>query len=177
MRRIGLLVLSVSLAAAQSPKYKVGRPPTPEEIKTWDSWVTPDGKGLPDGKGVAAEGKEVYSRRCARCHGDDAKGGDAEALVGGQGSLKSPKPLKTVGSFWPYATTLFDYINRAMPFKEPGTLNPNQVYAVSAYILNLNGIIGPNDEMNAKTLPQVKMPNRNGFVPDARPDVGSKKKR
>lgn len=177
MHKLAAVFLFAGLAAAQSPKYKVGRPPTPEEVKTMDTWVTPDGKGLPEGKGTPAEGKEIYSRRCARCHGDNAQGGDAEALVGGQGSLKSPKPLKTVGSFWPYATTLFDYINRAMPFKEPGTLSANQVYAVSAYILNINKIIGDTDEMNAKTLPQVKMPNKGGFVPDSRPDTGGKKKR
>ena len=96
------------------------------------------------------------------------------ALVGGKGSLTSPKPLKTVGSYWPYATTLFDYVRRAMPLKDPGTLTPAQVYAVSAYILNLNGIIGENEAMNAQTLPKVKMPNRDNFIPDPRPDTGKK---
>jgi S-disulfanyl-L-cysteine oxidoreductase SoxD len=96
--------------------------------------------------------------------------------VGGQGTLATAKPLKTVGSFWPYATTVWDYVNRAMPFDQPGLLKPPQVYAVVAYLLNLNGIIGAADVMDARTLPKVKMPNRDGFVPDPRPDVGNKAK-
>jgi cytochrome c len=95
-------------------------------------------------------------------------------LVGGKGTLASPKPVKTVGSYWPYATTLYDYVHRAMPFRQPGTLTPNQVYAVVAHVLFLNGIIGENDVMDAKSLPKVKMPNRDGFVSDPRPDVGVK---
>lgn len=159
---------------AQSPKYKLGHAATAAEISGRDMFVSPDGKGLPSGKGSAAEGKAVFERRCARCHGSDGKGKEEAALVGGQGTLATPKPLKTVGSYWPYATTVFDYINRAMPFDNPGLLTKDQEYAVVALILHWNGIIGENDVMDASTLPKVKMPNRDGFIPDNRPDTGRK---
>ncbi|MBM3814916.1 MAG: cytochrome c [Acidimicrobiia bacterium] len=175
--RKALLVLTVSIVAAQSGKYGVGRAPAPEEIKRLDLTVLPDGTGLPAGGGSAAEGKLVYERRCQRCHGAEAKGGDEVAMVGGQGTLPTPKPLKTVGSYWPHATTLFDYVRRAMPFKEPGILTADQVYAVTAYILQLNGIIKDGERMDAKSLPAVRMPNRDGFIPDSRPDTGPKAKR
>ncbi|MEW5975600.1 MAG: c-type cytochrome [Acidobacteriota bacterium] len=171
-----LLVFLTGLAMAQSPKYKLGRPATPSEMAQRDHFVSPDGKGLPPGKGTAAEGKAVYERRCALCHGAEGKGKEEAALVGGQGTLASPKPLKTVGSYWPYSTTLFDYINRAMPFDNPGLLSHDQVYAVSALILYWNGLIGEHDVMNASTLAGVGMPNRNGFVTDDRPDTEKKKK-
>jgi len=160
--------------AAQSPAFGVGRPPSPEEIRDLGSAIAPDGTGLPQGSGNVAAGREVCAAQCARCHGPRAQGDVGPILVGGQGSLATARPLKTVGSFWPYATTLWDYINRAMPFDKPGLLKPSEVYAVAAYILNLNGIIGDNDIMDAKTLPKVKMPNRDGFVSDPRPDVGPK---
>jgi cytochrome c len=124
--------------------------------------------------GTVAAGREVFVGQCARCHGPKAQGDVGPALVGGQGTLASVRPVKTVGSFWPYATTVWDYINRAMPFDKPGLLKPSEVYAVSAYILNLNGIISDSDVMDSKTLPKVKMPNRDGFVADPRPDVGDK---
>src|ERR1700676_2894239 len=177
MFRPWLLVIAVAASIlAQSAKYAVGRAPTPEEVKAWDISVAPDGTGLPEGSGTAVQGKEVYSSKCAKCHGGQGQGGDDAPLVGGQGTLRSPKPLKTVGSYWPYATTVWDYINRAMPFNQPGLLKPPEVYAVVAYILNLNGIVGNDQVMDAKSLPKVKMPNRNGFVADPRPDVGKKTK-
>lgn len=157
---------------AQSPKYKVGRAPTAAEEKAWSITVLPDGAGLPAGKGTAVEGKDVYERRCAECHGNELQGGDSSALVGGQGTLATPKPLKTIGSYWPYATTIWDYTNRAMPFDTPGVLTNDQLYAVVAFILFKNGIIKETDEMNRETLPRVKMPNAGGFVKDHRPDVG-----
>ena len=157
---------------AQSPKYKVGRAPTAEEEKAWSISVLPDGAGLPAGKGTAVEGKDVYDRRCSECHGNELQGGDSSALVGGQGTLATPKPLKTVGSYWPHATTIWDYTNRAMPFDTPGVLTNDQLYAVVAFILYKNGIIKETDEMNRETLPRVKMPNADGFVKDDRPDVG-----
>jgi cytochrome c len=169
------LLLLAGVMVAQSPKYGVGRTPTPQEIHAQDISIAPDGTGLPPGSGTDVQGKEVYASRCARCHGGQGQGGDEGALVGGQGSLRTPKPLKTVGSYWPYATTLFDYIRRVMPFKQPGTLTANQVYALSAHILHLNGIIAEDAVMDAKTLPKVTMPNRTGFVPDPRPDTGSKR--
>jgi cytochrome c len=170
------LVALVSLATAlpspaQLPTFGMGRTPTADEVKAWDVTIPPDGKGLPPGSGTAALGKEIYTKRCASCHGE--KGEDAKygRLVGGRGTLATDKPLLTIGSFWPYATTLWSYINRAQPLDEPGSLTPDQVYAVTAYLLHLNGIIGEQDVMDARTLPQVKMPNRDGFVPDPRPDV------
>jgi len=171
-----LVILLLAAGVVGGQKYKVGRPASAEEIKAADQFMAPDGTGLPPGKGTAADGREIYSRRCARCHGAQGQGDEEGPLAGGKGTLKSAKPLKTVGSFWPYATTIYDYVHRAMPFDNPGLLDANQTYAVTALILHLNGIIGEKDEMNAQTLPKVKMPNRDGFVPDNRPDTGKKKR-
>lgn len=171
---VGFVLSSLCLSAglAQSPKFKLGHAPTEEQLKTWSISILPDGTGLPDGKGTAAEGKDVYARRCSECHGNEGQGGDSSALVGGQGSLTGSKPLKTVGSYWPHATTIWDYVNRAMPFDTPGVLTNDQLYAVVAFVLHLNGIVEENEEMNRDTLPNVQMPNRDGFVEDERPDVG-----
>jgi cytochrome c len=163
--------ISPAITAAQSPTYGVGRAPTPSELKAIDIDVTPDGKGLPRGRGTAVEGKEVYTHRCETCHGPTGKEGPQDVVAGGQGSLASPAPQKTVGSYWPYATTLWDYINRAMPFEHPSTLTADEVYATTAYLLFLNGIVGEREELNETTLPAIKMPNRSGFTPDPRPDV------
>jgi len=176
MRRsaIFLAVCSATLFASRVPdadQLGVGRPPTAEELKAIDIEVLPDGRGLPTGSGTAERGKTIYANRCVTCHGATGKEGPQDVLVGGQGTLASAKPLKTVGSYWPYATTLWDYINRAMPFDHPGTLPPDDVYATTAYLLYINGIVGERDVMDAATLPRVQMPNRNGFVPDSRPDV------
>src|SRR5207249_10674782 len=160
--------------AAQSQTFGVGRPATPQEILELGAAIGPDGSGLPNASGSVAEGRAVFALRCAKCHGPKGDGDVGPTLVGGRGTLRTPRPLKTVGSFWPYATTVWDYINRAMPFDKPGLLKPSEVYGVAAYILNLNGIIGEADVMDAKTLPKVRMPNRDGFVPDPRPDVGEK---
>ena len=150
---------------------------TAEQIAGWNIDVAADGNGLPAGSGTVAQGKELYDRLGAKCHGTMGEGGEGgPPLVGGIGSLHTDTPLKTVGSFWPYATTIYDYVHRAMPFDNPGLLDANQTYAVTALILHLNGIIGEKDEMNAQTLPKVKMPNRDGFVKDNRPDTGKKKK-
>ena len=176
MWKLSLIVLAATLAA-QSPKYGVGRPATPEQIHKLGSAIAPDGTGLPEGSGTVAAGRAVYAARCAKCHGEKAEGGVGPVLVGGQGTLNTATPLKTVGSFWPYATTVWDYTNRAMPFDQPGLLKPAEVYAVVAYILNINGIIGSDQVMDAKSLPKVKMPNRDGFIADPRPDVGDKTKR
>ncbi len=171
VRSLALVCFALALSA-QSPKYGVGRAPTPEEIGQWSISVRPDGTGLPPGSGTAANGKETFATRCARCHGAHGEGRDSVPLVGGRGSLNTATPLKTVESYWPYATTIFDYVNRAMPYDKPGTLTTNQVYDLTAYILFLGGIIPENAVMDAKTLPKVQMPNRAGFVPDPRPDVG-----
>jgi cytochrome c len=172
-----LLILSSVPLQAQTPSLGVGRPPTAEEIRNLGAAIAPDGTGLPEGSGTVAAGRDAFAAQCARCHGPKAQGDVGPALVGGQGTLASARPVKTVGSFWPYATTLWDYINRAMPFDKPGLLKPSEVYAISAYILNLNGIIPDTAVMNAETLPKVKMPNRDGFVGDPRPDVGEKAKK
>jgi len=171
---IGVLIAIAGVwpAAAQLPTYGVGRPPSAEEIKTWDLTIPPDGQGLPSGSGTAVLGTAVFEERCASCHGETGEDPKYSRLVGGQGTLATDKPVRTIGSFWQYATTLWSYIRRAQPFDEPGSLTPDQVYAVTAYLLHLNGIIGEQDVMDAKTLPLVKMPNRDGFVPDPRPDVG-----
>ena len=158
--------------AAQLPTYGVGRPPTAEEINAWDITLPADGQGLPPGSGTTALGKTIYAERCASCHGEKGEDPKYSRLVGGHGSLNTAQPIKTIGSFWQYATTLWSYINRAQPFDEPGSLTADQVYAVTAYLLHLNGIIGEQDVMDVKTLPLVKMPNRDGFVRDPRPDVG-----
>jgi cytochrome c len=172
-----MMMAGAAMVEAQSPKYGVGRPPTPDQIRELGAAIAPDGTGLPEGSGTASVGREVFAAKCSRCHGEKAGGGVGPTLVGGQGTLATAKPLKTVGSFWPYATTVWDYINRAMPFDQPGQLKSTEVYAVVAYILSLNGIVGEDQVMDAKTLPKVKMPNRDGFVTDPRPDVGTKAKR
>jgi S-disulfanyl-L-cysteine oxidoreductase SoxD len=149
---------------AQAPQ--LGQPIAPADIAPWDISIGPDGAGLPPGRGTAAEGEAVYAAKCQACHGEKGAGRPNDALVGGIGSLVPDKaPVKTVGSYWPYATTLFDYIRRAMPFQESQTLTSDEVYAVSAYILNLNGIVGTNDVLDAQSLPNVRMPNRDGFTP------------
>jgi mono/diheme cytochrome c family protein len=178
MWKLSAILLAGAVAlAAQSPKYGVGRPPTPEQIRDLGAAIAPDGTGLPEGSGTAAAGREVFAARCSKCHGEKGEGAVGPVLVGGRGTLATAKPIKTVGSYWPYATTVWDYINRAMPFDQPGLLKPPEVYAVVAYILNLNGIIGTDQVMDAKSLPKVKMPNRDGFVADPRPDVGKNAKR
>ncbi len=153
--------------------FGFGSSATPEQIAGWDIDIAPDGTGLPPGSGTVQQGEALFAKLGAKCHGAKGEGTDAApALVGGQGTLATDHPVKTVGSYWPYATTLFDYIRRAMPADNPQSLAPDQVYALCAYILNLNGIVPANAVMDAKTLPQVVMPNHAGFTsPDPRPDV------
>jgi S-disulfanyl-L-cysteine oxidoreductase SoxD len=154
--------------------YGLGRPATAADIRKYDTFIPPSGEGLPPGSGTAENGKAIYAAQCARCHGATGREGPEEPLVGGIGSLSTPKPQKTVGSYWPYATTLWDYINRAMPFDRPGVLSPEEVYSVTAYVLQLNGIVSASDVLDARSLPKIKMPNRDGFVADPRPDTGKK---
>lgn len=166
------VVVSTAVSAlAQSPTFGVGRPPTVAEIGALGSAIAPDGAGLPAGSGTVAAGREIFATQCARCHGPKGEGDVGARLVGGLGTLATPRPLRTVGSFWPYATTLWDYVNRAMPFDKPGLLEPSEVYALVAYVLNLNGIVSEDGVLDATSLPRIRMPNRDGFVPDARPDV------
>jgi mono/diheme cytochrome c family protein len=166
---VGAAVFAVTPAwSADAPKF--GRPVTTGDIAALDISVGPDGAGLPLGHGTAAQGESVYVARCQACHGEKGLGQPNDRLVGGIGTLTGDKPpLKTVGSYWPYATTLFDYVRRAMPWDHPKSLTDDEVYAVSAYILNLSGIVGMDDVLDAQSLPKVKMPNRDGFVPFPRP--------
>jgi S-disulfanyl-L-cysteine oxidoreductase SoxD len=176
---IGLLAIAVTAqpSRAQLPTYGLGRAPTVEEVKAWDVTIPSDGEGLPPGSGTAALGEPIYATRCASCHGERGQNPKYDRLIGGHGTLKTDAPVLTIGSFWPYATTLWSYIHRSQPVDEPGSLTPDQVYAVTAYLLYLNGIIGESDVLDARTLPAVRMPNRDGFVPDPRPDVGPTRKR
>ena len=166
------LLVACSLAAgaavaAETPN--LGKPITPQELAAWDVSIGPDGVGLPPGSGTAKQGEAVYVAKCQACHGEKGAGQPNDRLVGGVGALTPPAPLvKTVGSFWPYATTLFDYVRRAMPYNESQSLSNDELYAVSAYLLQLNGVIGDNDAINAQSLPKVQMPNRDGFVNFAR---------
>ena len=155
---------------ASAPKGpSLGVPATAEDIAAMDVSIGPDGAGLPPGSGTPKQGAEVYTAKCIVCHGPEGANGVNDRLVGGQGSLKSATALKTIGSYWPYATTVFDYVRRAMPYPAPHSLSDAEVYAVTAYLLHLNGIIGADDVMDATTLPKVKMPNRDGFTSADKP--------
>ena len=167
---IGLLISTVSLSNAET-RYDIGRMATDAEIAAWNLDIDRNGKSLPAGSGTVQHGREIYKAQCAACHGDKGEGGIGDKLTGGQGTLATPKPVKTVGSFWPYAPTLFDYIRRAMPLNAPQSLSNDEVYAVSAYVLNLNGLVAGDKTIDAKSLASIKMPNRDGFVVDPRPDV------
>ena len=157
---------------SKSTRHRLGREATTADLAKHDYLVGPKGSGLPKGHGTAKEGRVIYLQSCAACHGQHGEGtNDYPPLVGGKGSLGTDKPFPTVGSYWPYATTVWDYVNRAMPYTSPGTLKPDEVYAVTAYLLAMNGIVPEFFDLNEKTLADVKMPNRDGFVPDPRPDV------
>lgn len=171
MRFSNALALIVALACwttalAQAPTYELGRTATEREIRAWDTAVAPDGKELPPGSGSAKEGARIFDiRGCAGCHGPTATEGPAPRLVGGVGSLDTDTPLRTIGSFWPFATSIWDFINRAMPLDQGGYLSPDEVYALTAFLLHKNGIIQESDVMDAKSLPKVRMPNRDGYRP------------
>jgi mono/diheme cytochrome c family protein len=178
----GIVLLTANAALAQTPSYaNVGRTPTKEEIQAWDIAAGPDGKGLPPGQGTAKDGAPVYAAKCAVCHGPAAEGGKiGPRLVGGKADLETLttlRPVRSVGGYWPYATTVWDYINRAMPRNQGGTLSANETYALTAFILAKSGIIQEGDVMDAKTLPNVQMPNRNGFVPQRFEDIPDERKR
>jgi cytochrome c len=153
-------------------QFGFGSPASPEQIAGWDIDVAPDGTGLPPGSGTVQQGEELYARLGATCHGARGAGGAAPALVGGQGTLNTDTPVRTVGSYWPYATTLFDSIRRAMPADNPQSLTPDEIYALCAYLLYLNAIVPEDAVVDAQSLPLVVMPNHAGFTsPDPRPDV------
>lgn len=169
---LGLLLLLAGVATAEEPlPYGFGSAATEVEIKAWDIDVSPTGERLPPGQGTVQQGAAIYANKCATCHGPTGTEGPKDRLVGGQGSLATEQPIKTIGSYWPYATTLYDYIYRAMPLTAPQSLTPDEVFAVVAWLLHRNGIILSDAVIDAQTLPTVKMPNREGFAPDSRPDV------
>lgn len=162
--RLSLLGIFLMLVnQAHTADISLGRPASVADIAAIDISIPPDGKGLPPGSGDATAGEMVYEQKCASCHAAGGKGKPADALVGGIGSLSTGKPMKTVGSFWPYATTLFDYIRRSMPLDAPMSLTDDEVYAVTAYVLAINGLISTEVTLDADSLPAVRMPNRDGF--------------
>src|SRR5581483_2533417 len=169
------VLLSTEAGAQDLLHYGFGTKVEPAELAKYFS-IPADGRGLPPGSGTAAAGAKVYAETCAACHGDKLQGNPekgigGDKLLGGRGSLATKTPVKTVESYWPYSTTLFDYVKRAMPFNAPGSLKDDEVYAVVAYILSEAKIIKPTDTMNAQSLPKVVMPNRDGFIPDSRPEL------
>ncbi len=165
----GAPALAQSKAEAKS-RYNIGRVPTAEEIRGWDIDVRPDGQGLPEGKGTVAQGEKLFMDNCASCHGEFGEGnGRWPVLAGGKGSLTSDNPVKTVGSYWPYASTVFDYVRHAMPYGAAESLKTDDYYALVAYVLFLNDIISDqNFELNNKNFTSIKMPNEQGFVMDDR---------
>ena len=163
----------VSSAVYGAERFNFGRPATQAEIAGWNIDISPDGAGLPPGHGDAKQGEAIFGAQCASCHGAHGEGKPMPRLVGGIGTLRDKKPEKTVGSYWPYATTLFDYVRRSMPLNAPQSLTPDEVYAVSAYVLFLNGVVAQDTILDADSLAKIKMPNRDGFV-SAYPTLGAK---
>jgi S-disulfanyl-L-cysteine oxidoreductase SoxD len=168
---LGRMTCAVLVAAATASgvvygaePYGFGRPATPQEIAGWDIEASPSGAGLPPGHGDVRQGETIFAAKCASCHGVHGEGKPMDRLVGGIGTLRDKKPEKTVGSFWPYATTLFDFVRRAMPLNAPQSLTPDEVYAVSAYVLFLNGIVPQDTTLDGDNLAKINMPNRHGFV-------------
>lgn len=168
---VGLILVAISLAGpaawAQSAQYTgIGRTPSAAEIREWDISVGPSGKELPPGRGTAKQGAPIYASKCAGCHGADLSGGNGPRLRGGEGTMTTMQAQRTVGSYWGFATTVWDFISRDMPpTTVRGTLTPDEVYALTAFLLFKNGIIQESEVIDAQSLPKVKMPNRNGFVP------------
>lgn len=159
-----VLILAAANGAAQAGQFGLGREATKAEVASWDIDVRPDGAGLPDGSGSVADGEPLYLEMCAACHGEFAEGGTRfPVLMGGHKTLASIDPVKTIGSYWPYASTVYDYIYRAMPFGQAQTLTPDQTYAITAYLLYLNDVVPEDFVADKKSLPAVKMPNENGF--------------
>ena len=163
------LVLSSLFCLAVTPAFAqhFGTPADPARIKAWDISILPDGSNLPPGKGSVKEGLDIYTAKCVMCHGANGEGKPADRLTGGIGTLTSAQPVKTVASYWPYATTLFDYIRRAMPVNHPHSLSDQEAYALTAYILSVDGIVKKDAVLDAKSLPKIRMPNRDGFIDES----------
>jgi cytochrome c len=171
---VAFVLVAGGVAAAGGPKkHDLGRPATAAEVKAWDIDVRPDGQGLPEGQGKVSDGEKIYAEQCAACHGDFGEGVDRwPVLVGGSGTLKSDRPVKTIGSYWPYASTVFDYVKRAMPFGNAQSLSNDQVYALTAYLLYMNEVIkDDNFVLSKNNFASIKMPNEKNFIADGRPDT------
>lgn len=171
------LMLATPAFAEKAKKFGLGREATKAEVKAWDIDVRPDGQGLPVGKGTASKGEEIFAEKCASCHGDFAEGVDRwPVLAGGRGTLAGHDPVKTVGSYWPYLSTVFDYIYRAMPYGDAQSLKPNELYSIVAYILHMNNIIeDPDFVLSNENFKTIKMPNAGNFIKDPRPDTATTK--
>ncbi len=175
-KSLKLLIASAAVAALVTPalagSFNLGREATPEEVAAWDIDVRPDGAGLPEGKGTVAEGEEVFAEQCASCHGDFGEGVDRwPVLAGGQGTLTSDRPVKTIGSYWPYLSTVWDYVYRAMPFGNAQSLEPDQVYAITAYLMHMNDLVDADFELSKENFTSVRLPNEANFIDDPRPDT------
>lgn len=167
-----IILILVLIATGINPLYaesiqdgpRLGHAVSPEDIVKWDISVFPDGEGLPEGEGSVVEGEKIYQQKCIACHGENGLGATADQLAGAQMKLTSEYPEQTIGSYWPYATTLFDVVRRSMPMTAPGSLTNNETYAITGYLLYLNNLIAKDDVMNASSLAKIKMPNEDGFI-------------
>jgi S-disulfanyl-L-cysteine oxidoreductase SoxD len=168
-----LVCVGENTLAQEESGFNIGRPVSEPELESWNIDITPDGTGLPRGQGSVQQGKSVYEAKCIACHGAEGQGSPMDRLAGGQNTLTSANPVKTIGSYWPHATTIFDYVRRAMPLDKPQSLSADELYAVTAYLLQLNGLIEAGAVMDAQSLPKVQMPNRAAFRTDPRPDVSN----
>lgn len=179
-RLVPVILLAASIGAqAQTPTYRgIGRAPTEQEIRAQDFSISVDGTELPPGRGTAREGAPLFAQKCAGCHGPELQGSPlGPALMGGKGTLTTTRPVKTIGSYWSFATSIWDYINRAMPRNQEGSLTADQVYALTAFLLFRNEIIQEGDVMDAQSLPKIQMPFRNGFLPQRLEDLPDPRKR
>jgi len=167
--------VAMGSTTALADGFGLGREATPAEISAWDIDVRPDGTGLPEGQGTAFDGEEVFAEQCAHCHGDFGEGVDRwPVLAGGHDTLTRDRPVKTIGSYWPYLSTVYDYINRAMPFGYAQSLEPDQVYAITAYLLYMNDVIDDDEfVLSHETFADVRLPNEGNFVEDPRPDTAT----
>ena len=156
--------LAMMAGASWAETPNLGKPIDEAAIAAWDISILPDGTGLPKGSGTPAQGAPIFAEKCAACHGDNGKGGEAAALVSDRELAGISAAQKTIRNFWPYSTTIFDFVRRAMPAQMPHSLTDDEVYALTAYILAENKLIGANDMMDAQSLPKVKMRNRDNFI-------------
>lgn len=171
------LIAATAYAPAHAEKLGIGAKATPKQVKAWDIDVRPDGQGLPEGRGSVSEGERAYLIKCAACHGEFGEGmGRWPVLAGGHDTLQSENPSKTLGSYWPYLSTVYDYIYRAMPFGDAQSLTPNEVYAITAYLLNMNDLVDDDFQLSKSNFTSIRLPNEKNFINDPRPDMAMQKK-